>query len=205
VLQDEGGHHHSYVAAINDSGYSVGESNTAFAYEAVLWSPSGKATNLGAVLGSAWTDTEAVGINNSGDIIGYGDYHDGQYGFLLTPESLSALSATAAPELSTWGMLVVGLAGLGVAGCRRAQGRGFGRPIIRLSLCRDPHLHNVRRVRGHCFGSPREVSRVHWIQPRLDGLLRQTVYVGLREDKPASEVRRETPLAAETSDLNSRI
>lgn len=54
------------------------------------------------------------------------------------------------------------------------------------------------------FGSPRELSRVHWVRPELvcevryvtwtaDGLLRHVVYQGLREDKPAKEVRRELP------------
>jgi ATP-dependent DNA ligase len=49
---------------------------------------------------------------------------------------------------------------------------------------------------------PRVLSRVHWVDPELvveityltwtaDDLLRQTVYVGLREDKPAEQVRRE--------------
>ena len=52
------------------------------------------------------------------------------------------------------------------------------------------------------FGSPLVLSRVHWVEPQLvaeityltwtaDGLLRQTVYVGLRSDKPADQVRRE--------------
>ena len=52
------------------------------------------------------------------------------------------------------------------------------------------------------FGSPLVLSRVHWVEPQLvaeityltwtaDGLLRHTVYVGLRSDKPATEVRRE--------------
>jgi ATP-dependent DNA ligase len=51
------------------------------------------------------------------------------------------------------------------------------------------------------FGSPLVLSRVHWVRPELvaevkflawteDNLLRQVVYEGLREDKPASEVRR---------------
>jgi ATP-dependent DNA ligase len=50
------------------------------------------------------------------------------------------------------------------------------------------------------FGSPLVLSRVHWVEPKLvaeitfltwtaDNLLRQTVYVGLREDKPAEQVR----------------
>ena len=53
------------------------------------------------------------------------------------------------------------------------------------------------------FGSPLVLSRVHWVEPKLvaeityltwtaDGLLRHTVYVGLREDKPAKDVRRES-------------
>jgi hypothetical protein len=56
------------------------------------------------------------------------------------------------------------------------------------------------------FGSPLVLSRVHWVEPKLvaeityltwtaDNLLRHTVYVGLREDKPATEVRREAPRA----------
>jgi hypothetical protein len=54
------------------------------------------------------------------------------------------------------------------------------------------------------FGSPLVLSRVHWVQPELvaevkfltwtdDNLLRQVVYEGLREDKPAAEVRRDVP------------
>ena len=56
--------------------------------------------------------------------------------------------------------------------------------------------------RGSRFGSPLVLSRVHWVRPELvvevkylawtgDNLLRQVVYEGLREDKPAAEVRRE--------------
>ena len=51
------------------------------------------------------------------------------------------------------------------------------------------------------FGSPLELSRVHWLEPELvcevtyltwtaDGLLRAVSYQGLREDKPARDVRR---------------
>jgi DNA ligase D-like protein (predicted ligase) len=56
-----------------------------------------------------------------------------------------------------------------------------------------------RRTR---FGSPLLLSRAHWAEPKLvaeityltwtaENLLRHTVYVGLRQDKPAEQVRRE--------------
>jgi ATP-dependent DNA ligase len=54
------------------------------------------------------------------------------------------------------------------------------------------------------FGSLLVLSRVHWVRSELvaevryltwtdDNLLRQVVYEGLREDKPAAEVRRPVP------------
>src|SRR6201987_6087751 len=54
------------------------------------------------------------------------------------------------------------------------------------------------------FGSPLTLSRVHWVRPELvaevkflswteDNLLRPVVYEGMREDKPAAEVRRGGP------------
>jgi hypothetical protein len=56
----------------------------------------------------------------------------------------------------------------------------------------------------------RGIANAHWTKPELvaeityltwgdEGLLRHTVFVGLREDKPAREVRRETPTASKTS------
>jgi hypothetical protein len=90
--------------------------------DAVLWSPSGKATDLGAVLGPAWSDTNASGLNDSGDILGNGYYNGGFYSFVLTPggaNSWALASVSAAPladpvpELSTWVMMAVGFTGLG--------------------------------------------------------------------------------------------
>jgi bifunctional non-homologous end joining protein LigD len=63
---------------------------------------------------------------------------------------------------------------------------------------------DAARPRGTRFGSPLVLSRVHWVRPELvaevkflawteDNLLRQVVYEGLREDKPAREVQREIP------------
>jgi DNA ligase D-like protein (predicted ligase) len=63
---------------------------------------------------------------------------------------------------------------------------------------------DVPPPRSTRFGSPLVLSRVHWVRPELvaevkyltwteDNLLRQVVYEGLREDKPAAEVRRSVP------------
>jgi bifunctional non-homologous end joining protein LigD len=66
----------------------------------------------------------------------------------------------------------------------------------RQKLLRDLVREKAVAVRRSFF------SRVHWVEPKLvaeityltwttDNLLRHTVYVGLREDKPADQVRRE--------------
>jgi DNA ligase D-like protein (predicted ligase) len=67
-------------------------------------------------------------------------------------------------------------------------------------LSRPKSPLNVPPPRKTRFGSPLVLSRVHWVEPQLvaeityltwtaDGLLRHTVYVGLREDKPVDQVR----------------
>ena len=69
-------------------------------------------------------------------------------------------------------------------------------------LARRTSPLSVPPPRSTRFGSPLVLSRVHWVEPKLvaeityltwtaDNLLRHTVYVGLREDKPADQVRRE--------------
>jgi DNA ligase D-like protein (predicted ligase) len=61
---------------------------------------------------------------------------------------------------------------------------------------------SVPPPRSTRFGSPLVLSRVHWVEPKLvaeityltwtaDNLLRHTVYLGLREDEPAMDIRRE--------------
>jgi len=58
--------------------------------------------------------------------------------------------------------------------------------------------------RNSRFGSPLVLSRVHWVRPEMvvevsyltwteERLLRQVVYLGERQDKPAAEVRRDSP------------
>jgi ATP-dependent DNA ligase len=69
-------------------------------------------------------------------------------------------------------------------------------------LARRTSPLSIPPPRSTRFGSPLDLSRVHWVEPKLvaeityltwtaDGLLRHTVYVGLRADKPAMDVRRE--------------
>jgi len=71
-------------------------------------------------------------------------------------------------------------------------------------LATDKMPLEVPPPRSTRFGSPLVLSRVHWVQPELvaevkfltwteDNLLRQVVYEGLLEDKPAKEVRQEVP------------
>ncbi len=65
------------------------------------------------------------------------------------------------------------------------------------------------------FGEPLNLARVHWMTPRLvctvkflawteDGQLREVIYVGLREDKPAREVRRPIPTRSGDVDASRR-
>jgi ATP-dependent DNA ligase len=71
-------------------------------------------------------------------------------------------------------------------------------------LATDTMPLDVPPPHGGRFGSPLVLGRVHWVRPELvaevkyltwtgDNLLRQVVYEGLREDKPATEVHREVP------------
>jgi bifunctional non-homologous end joining protein LigD len=71
-------------------------------------------------------------------------------------------------------------------------------------LATDKMPLDVPPPRTSRFGSPLVLSRVHWVRPELvaevkyltwtdENLLRQVVYEGLREDKPAAEVRRPVP------------
>src|SRR6266478_3399169 len=79
----------------------------------------------------------------------------------------------------------------------------LGRLWRRLQPLATPEMPlDVPPPRDSRFGAPLVLSRVHWVRPALvaevkyltwteDNLLRQVVYEGLSEDKPAAEVRRE--------------
>ena len=95
-------------------------------------------------------------------------------------------------------LVYAGRAGTGMTTAELARVRKRLEP---LSAPRMPL--DVPPPRTSRFGAPLVLSRVHWLRPELvaevtfltwtdDGLLRQVVYQGLREDKPAREVVRPT-------------
>jgi DNA ligase D-like protein (predicted ligase) len=87
-------------------------------------------------------------------------------------------------------------------GINQAELERLWRRLQPLAIARMPL--DAPPPRSTRFGSPLVLSRVHWVRPALvaevkfltwteDNLLRQVVYGGLREDKPAAEVRRDVP------------
>jgi bifunctional non-homologous end joining protein LigD len=85
-----------------------------------------------------------------------------------------------------------------------ARKAGAGQPHPPITTITDKVPLEVPPPRDSRFGSPLVLSRVHWVRPELvaevkyltwtdDNLLRQVVYEGLREDKPAAKVRRAAP------------
>jgi len=89
-------------------------------------------------------------------------------------------------------------AGRGGTGIKQAELERLWRHLQPLATAEMPL--EIPPPRSSRFGSPLVLSRVHWVRPELvaevkyltwtdDNLLRQVVYEGLREDKPAAEVR----------------
>ena len=96
-------------------------------------------------------------------------------------------------------LVYAGRAGTGIT---QAELERLWRRLQPLSISEMPLA--LPPPRDSRFGSPLVLSRVHWVRPELvaevkyltwtgDNLLRQVVYEGLREDKPAAEVHREVP------------
>ncbi len=115
--------------------------------------------------------------------------------------NLGPLERAFEPEICiTDGKLIyAGRVGTGMTDKVLADLRRRLEPLARASMpLSAPPPRNTR------FGSPLVLSRVHWVEPQLvaeityltwtgDELLRQTVYIGHRSDKPPTQVRREVP------------
>jgi bifunctional non-homologous end joining protein LigD len=100
------------------------------------------------------------------------------------------------------GLHYAGRAGTGFSEKELARLAGVLGPLEtpRMPLARPPPRENR-------FGSPLELSRVHWVRPEVvvevsyltwteGGLLRAVPYQGQRDDKPARQVMRSGPHAA---------
>jgi len=108
----------SAAYAINDAGQVVGASNVAgggshaFLYSRDPMTGKARMDDLNSLIDASlgWTLLGARGINNSGQIIGYGSHNGQAHAFLLS----------AVPEPATWAMMV---AGFGVVGYSMRQKR----------------------------------------------------------------------------------
>ena len=114
----------SIAKSINDVGQIVGKSDGA-----AIWD-NGTITDLNTVLsatGIGWNFSYASGINDVGQIVGLAINPAGdEEGFLLTPCPTCQIVETlppprSIPEPSTWAMMLLGFAGLGAVGYRRAR------------------------------------------------------------------------------------
>ena len=87
-------------------------------------------------------------------------------------------------------------------GIKQAELQRLWRRLQPLAVSEMPL--EVPPPRSSRFGSPLVLSRLHWVKPEIvaevkfltwteDNLLRQVVYEGLREDKPANDIRRDVP------------
>ena len=90
-------------------------------------------------------------------------------------------------------------------GRHRDAGRRVRAPLAASSdRSRSTRCRSRSAAAREPFWSPLVLRRVHWVRPEMvvevsyaewtpDGLLRHVVYLGEREDKPAIDVRRDSP------------
>jgi probable HAF family extracellular repeat protein len=104
--------------AINNAGQIVGISDTSGGNEyATLWEGNNAIDLNDRVTSSGigWMLEYAEGINDSGEIVGWGINPQGQTdAFLLTPCTRCQIAVV--PESPTWSMMLLGFAGLGLTG-----------------------------------------------------------------------------------------
>lgn len=102
----------SYGFSVNDTGMVVGHSASSFDSKAFIWSASSGIKDLNSMIDAStpgWELRSARGINNAGQITGYGSINGVNHAFLATP----------VPELGSNSTLLVGLLTL-LAGKRKS-------------------------------------------------------------------------------------
>ena len=113
-----------------------------------------------------------------------------------------------------FGSLLLGYYEKGSLLCAGKVGTGFNEALLKsltkefesiaTKLCPFKNLPEKRSGRYGAGITAAEMRRCHWLKPKLvcqvkfsewtqDGKLRQPVFLGLRDDKTAKEVVRETP------------
>ncbi|HEY9605578.1 MAG TPA: hypothetical protein V6C85_28500, partial [Allocoleopsis sp.] len=108
------GGNNSSAEDINNLGQIVGASSTAanvLDTHAILWE-EGVMTDLNSLipLDSGWLLSDARGINNTGQIVGYGSINSEFHAFLLTPVSETRSIPESTP---VWDLLAFGAFGVG--------------------------------------------------------------------------------------------
>jgi hypothetical protein len=126
TLPDLSGTNNCSAAGVNSSGMAVGNCYTAGQTNstAVLWQ-SGAATNLNSLIAAntGWVLEQATGVNDIGQISGFGTYNGNVNAFTLTPAPAAGLS----PILNGKGG--VGDALRGVSGLIAQLVAGLGNPL----------------------------------------------------------------------------
>jgi probable HAF family extracellular repeat protein len=112
-----GGATSSALAINNDAqvevvGYSLTSSGAMDAFLYTGTTMEDLVTTMGSPL-KGWTNTEATGINDAGDIVGYGTYKGATQAFLLTPEQVEQQPPATTPEPITMIFFGTGLVAVG--------------------------------------------------------------------------------------------
>jgi probable HAF family extracellular repeat protein len=118
----------TFAEGINDEGEVVGYFDDSLGHTHGFIESGGVYTTFDAPLSNAGA-TKAFGINDAGDVVGLDDFTESEFingmvvaGSTITNGFFATPLAAAAPEPSTWAMLLIGFAGLSLAG-RRASRR----------------------------------------------------------------------------------
>lgn len=103
------GYQASAAKAINALGQIVGDSTSSFGQHAAFFNATGgPPTDLNSLLppNSGWVLDDAVGINDSGQVIGYGTYHGDPHAYLLAlPAQGLPSPAPEPPALAVFGLV----------------------------------------------------------------------------------------------------